>query len=171
MIRVKQLLLILVLPLFAFTAMHKYYISVTQIDYIPEKQSVQITSRIFIDDFEKLLRERYDDNIALADKNDASTTDIYIEKYLNEKIKIKINGKVANLTFIGKEYDTDIVKCYLEIVGIKKIESIEISNQVFFDLFSEQQNIVKTKIYNKQKSFLLDKNNKKALLNFDKIKS
>ena len=171
MIRVKQLLLIIVLPLFAFTAMHKYYISVTQIDYIPEKQSVQITSRIFIDDFEKLLRERYDDNIALADKNDASTTDIYIEKYLNEKIKIKINGKVANLTFIGKEYDTDIVKCYLEIVGIKKIESIEISNQVFFDLFSEQQNIVKTKIYNKQKSFLLDKNNKKALLNFDKIKS
>ena len=164
---VKKLFLILLLPLFAFTTMHKYYVSVTQIDYLPEKQSVQITSRIFIDDFEKLLRERYDNNIALADNNESSTTDIYFEKYLSEKIKIKINGKEANLTFIGKEYDTDIVKCYLEIVGIKKIESIEISNQVLFDLFSEQQNIVKTKIYDKQKSFLLDKNNKNALLNFN----
>lgn len=165
--RFKQLLLILILPLFAFTGVHKYYISVTQIDYSQSKQSVQITSRIFIDDLEKLLRERYDGSITLAGKNESSTTDTYIEKYLSEKIKIEINGKDAHITFIGKEYDTDIVKCYLEIEGVKKIESIEISNQILFDLFNDQQNIVKTKIYNKQKSFLLDKNNKNALLNFD----
>ncbi len=164
---IKQLFLILIVPFFAFTTMHKYYVSVTQIDYLQEKQSVQITSRIFIDDFEKLLRERYDDNIILANKNESGITDNYIERYLNEKLKIKINGKDANLLFIGKEYDTDIVKCYLEIEGIKKIESIEISNQVLFDLFSEQQNIVKTKIYNKQKSFLFDRNNKNVLLNID----
>jgi hypothetical protein len=163
----KQLFLILILPLFAFTTMHKYYVSVTQINYLQEKQSVQITSRIFIDDLEKLLRERYDDNLTLADENESTTTDNYIAKYLKEKIKIKINGKDVNMTFIGKEYDTDIVKCYLEIEGIKKIESIEISNQVLFDLFSEQQNIVKTKIYAKQKSFLIDRNNKNALLNFN----
>ena len=164
---IKHLFLILILPLFAFTTMHKYYISVTQINYLQEKQSVQITSRIFIDDLEKLLRERYDDNLTLADENESTTTDNFIARYLKEKIKIKINGKDVNMTFIGKEYDTDIVKCYLEIGGIKKIESIEISNQVLFDLFSEQQNIVKTKIYDKQKSFLIDRNNKNALLNFN----
>lgn len=164
---IKQLFLILILPFFAFTSMHKYYVSVTQIDYLQEKQSVQITSRIFIDDLENLLRARYDDNIALANKNESAATDNYIARYLNEKLKIKINGKDARITFIGKEYDTDIVKCYLEIEGIKKIESIDISNQVLFDLFSEQQNIVKTKIYNKEKSFLLEKNNNNALLNFD----
>ena len=49
----KYLIVLLVLPFFAFTAMHKYYISVTQVNYIQEKQSLQITSRIFIDDFEK----------------------------------------------------------------------------------------------------------------------
>ena len=70
---VKQFFLILMLPLFAFTTMHKYYISVTQINYLQEKQSVQITSRIFIDDFEKLLRERYDENITLADENESSS--------------------------------------------------------------------------------------------------
>lgn len=164
---VKQLFLILVLPLFAFTTMHKYYVSVTQIDYLPNKQSVQITSRIFIDDLEKLLRERYNESLTLVSNKESDSTDVYIEKYLKEKIKIKINGKEVNMIFIGKEYDTDIVKCYLEIEGIKKIESIEISNQVLIDLFSEQQNIVKTKIYSKQKSFLFDRNNINALLNFD----
>ncbi|MGK0254152.1 MAG: hypothetical protein ACI9OE_001643 [Mariniflexile sp.] len=164
---IKLLFLIFILPLFAFTAAHKYYLSVTQIDYLSDKQSVQITSRIFIDDFEKLLRERYDDKITLADKNENGTNDMYIERYLKEKIKIKINGKDVNMSFIGKEYDADIMKCYLEIENIKVINSIEISNQVLLDIFEEQQNIVKTKINSKQKSFLLDRNSKTAVLNFN----
>ena len=79
----KLLLLILVLPLCAFTTMHKYYISVTQIDYLQEKQSVQITSKIFIDDFENLLRERYDESATLEDNDESSSLDVYIYKYLN----------------------------------------------------------------------------------------
>jgi hypothetical protein len=163
----KQLFLILVVPLFAFTAVHKYYVSVTQINYVPSEQSVQIISRIFVDDLEKLLRERYDETITLIAINEESSNNAYIEKYLKEKLKIKINGKEVRLTYVGKEYDADIVKCYLEVEGVKKIESIEISNQVLFDLFDEQQNIVKTKIYSNQKSFLLDRSNKLALLNFN----
>ncbi|MDO7171882.1 DUF6702 family protein [Mariniflexile sp. AS56] len=162
----KRLLILCVLPLLAFTAIHKYYISVTQIDYLQEKQSVQITSRIFIDDFEKLLRERYDDNITLAGKKELSSVDMYVERYLKEKIKIKINNKEVNLNFIGKEYDVDLVKCYLEIEGVKKIESFEISNQVLFDLFGEQQNIIKTKINSQQKSVILIPENNSTVLKF-----
>lgn len=164
---IKTLLLIVVIPLMAFTGFHKYYISVTQVDYIENKQSVQVTARIFIDDFEKVLRERYDANITLADKDEPKSVNGYIERYLKEKIKIKINGKDTNLVFIGKEYDNDIMLCYMEIQKVKKIRSIEISNQVLFDLFEDQQNMIKTKIYSKQKGFLLNKNNKTAVLNFN----
>ncbi|CAH8283851.1 hypothetical protein EV196_103479 [Mariniflexile fucanivorans] len=167
MIYLKRLLILLVLPLFAFTAIHKYYISVTQIDYVPNKQSVQIITRIFTDDFEKLLRERYDETITLAGKNEPSTINLYIERYLSEKIKIKINNKEMNVSFIGKEYDADLVKCYLEIEGVKKIESFEISNEVLFDLFSDQQNIIKTKINSQQKSVILIPQNSSALLKFN----
>ncbi|HEX9600451.1 MAG TPA: DUF6702 family protein, partial [Mariniflexile sp.] len=159
--------ILLIFPLFAFVAIHKYYISVTQIDYLQNKQSVQITTRIFIDDLEKLLRERYDETITLTGKNEPSTADLYIERYLTEKIKIKINNKEANLSFIGKEYDVDLVKCYLEIEGVKKIESLEISNEVLFDLFSDQQNIIKTKINSQQKSVILIPQNRSALLKFN----
>ncbi|MFI0428350.1 DUF6702 family protein [Mariniflexile sp. HMF6888] len=163
----KRLLILLIVPFFAFVAIHKYYISVTQIDYIQNKQSVQITTRIFIDDLEKLLRERYDETITLASVNEPSTTDLYIERYLNEKIKIKINNKEASLSFIGKEYDVDLVKCYLEIEGVKEIESFEISNEVLFDLYSDQQNIIKTKINSQQKSVILIPQNRSALLKFN----
>ncbi|WP_157207724.1 DUF6702 family protein [Mariniflexile maritimum] len=163
----KHLFLLFLLPLWAFTLAHKYYVSVTQIDFMPEKQSVQITSRIFIDDLENLLRERYDKKITLAIKNEMPTTDRVIERYLKEKIKIKINGNSVNLNYIGKEYDTDIVKCYLEIEGIKTIETIEISNQVLFDMFDDQQNIIKTNINKRQKSFILISQNSSNLLTFN----
>ncbi|HMQ43148.1 MAG: peptidase E [Confluentibacter sp.] len=163
----KHLFLLFLLPLWAFTLAHKYYVSVTQIDFMPEKQSVQITSRIFIDDLENLLRERYDKKITLAIKNEMPTTDRVIERYLKEKIKIKINGNSVNLNYIGKEYDTDIVKCYLEIEGIKTIETIEISNQVLFDMFDDQQNIIKTNINKRQKSFNLISQNSSNLLTFN----
>jgi hypothetical protein len=165
--KIKIVFLIAIIPLLAFTSFHKYYISVTQVDYIENEQSVQITSRIFIDDFEKVLRERYDDNLVLGGKNESKDVDKYIENYLKEKIKVTINGKEMNLVFIGKEYDIDLIQCYIEIDKVKKINSIEISNQVLFDLFDEQQNMIKTKINSKQKSFLLNQGNKKALLNFN----
>lgn len=165
--KIKIILLIALVPLFSFTGFHKYYISVTQIDYIKEKQTVQITSRIFIDDFENVLRQRYDENITLDVKNEPKSVDENIENYLNGKIKIKINGKAANLVFIGKEYDLDIMRCYLEIDNVKDISSIEITNKILIDVFEEQQNIIKTNINSKKKSFILTKQEDKALLNFN----
>ncbi|MDO5971633.1 peptidase E [Flavivirga aquimarina] len=164
---IKPFLFFLIIPLFAFTGLHKYYISVTQINFIEEKQSVQITTRIFIDDFENLLRERYDETITLAGNDEPKTTDNYIGKYLKEKIKIKINNEEAYLTFIGKEYDQDIMRCYLEIEKVSNVESFEVSNKVLFDLFEDQQNIIKTKINSKQKSFILIREKDNVLLNFN----
>jgi len=163
---IKLLLIVVVFPLFAFTTMHKYYVSVTQIDYIKEKQSVQITSRIFIDDFENLLRERYDENITLASNKDEKQIDIYIEKYLKSKIEISINNKPSKINFIGKEYEDDIVYCYMEIENVNEINNFEIVNEVLFDMFKEQKNVVRTFINSRHKSFILIPENDKGLLNF-----
>ena len=157
----------MILPLMAFSGLHKYYISVTEVDYIKDKQSVQITSRIFIDDFEKVLRERYNENVVLAGKKETKEVNQYIEAYLRSKMKVRINDNDMNFIFIGKEYDVDIIQCYIEIQNVQQINSIEITNEVLFDLFEDQQNMIKTKINSKQKSFLLNQNNKIAVLNFN----
>ena len=91
----------------------------------------------------------------------------YVEKYLKDKILIKINGIDQNLIFIGREYEDDIMYCYFEIQGVNSIKSFEITNLVLFDIFEEQQNIVRTFINSKHKSFILIKENDKGLLNFE----
>ena len=160
-------LLVGVLSFSAFTYLHKYYISVTQIEYVGEKQSVQIISRIFTDDFEKVLRERYDESITLDANKNETLIDSYIEKYLSEKIKIKIDGKDCQFKYLGKELDVDVVKVYLEIEGVKAISSFKITNKLLFDLFKDQKNMVKLNINSKKKSYLLTLQNDNALLNFN----
>lgn len=162
-----KFLVFFILPFFAFTSVHKYYLSVTEVEYVQEKKAVQIISKIFIDDFENLLRERYDKQILLADKNEQKTTDIYIKKYLTEKIKIKINDKDADFNFIGKQFDNDVITCYLEIEHVKSITSFEISNTVLFDMIDDQQNIIKTNINSQKKSYILISQKDTAVLKFN----
>ena len=164
--RFKLLLLIIVLPLISFTALHKYYVSVTEIEYVSEQKSVQIISRIFIDDFESLLRNRYDERLTLDLENEDDLVNYYTEKYLKEKLKITINGQSVEFNFIGKEYEEDIMLSYLEIVDVDDISSIQVTNRILFELFPEQKNIVRFKINSKNKSILLIKENDKGLLNF-----
>ncbi|MDG1714704.1 DUF6702 family protein [Lacinutrix sp.] len=163
---IKSLLILAIITSIAFVSAHKYYVSITKIEYVSEKQSVQIITRIFIDDLEKLLKERFDNSIVLNSNTNEDQIDNYIEKYLYSRIVILINGKESTLNFIGKEYDDDVVQCYIEIENVASIKSFEIENKVLFDLFSDQKNIVRTKINGKNKSFILIPENDKGMLNF-----
>ena len=162
----KYIILVSLFALFSFSAVHKYYVSITQIEYVKDKQSVQIISRIFVDDIEKLVRQRYDKNITLNDGQDEVIIDGYVKKYLSEKIYISINGTPSILKFIGKEYDDDIMRCYLEIENVASIKSFEIQNKVLFDIFEEQKNIVRNNINGKNKTFVLIPQKDKGMLNF-----
>lgn len=160
----KFLFLAISFTFLSFTVLHKYYVSVTEVEFVKEQKSVQIISRIFIDDFEKLLRERYDKEITLAIEDEKSTVNFYTEKYLKEKFKIKINEQDVEFTFLGKEYEDDIMVNYLEIENIENISSIHVKNRILFDVFPDQQNIVRFKIHSKNKSYLLTKENDKGML-------
>ena len=55
-----RFLLILVLFV-SFTSMgiHKFYMAIYQIDYVPQKKRIQITSRIFVDDLNAAIEKKY----------------------------------------------------------------------------------------------------------------
>ena len=151
----------------SFSFVHKYYVSITKIDFVEEQESLQITSRIFIDDLEDVIRERYNQEIVLDVNEESEMVEFYIESYLKEKVSIKINGENVILNYLGKEYENEILFCYLEIMNIKAIKAIEITNTILFDKFDDQKNIIRLKINNKNKSFMLTRDKQIGLLNFD----
>ena len=163
----KVALLGLILSLSSFTIFHKYYVSVTQVDFVPQERAVQIISRLFVDDIENVLQANFNDTLIIAGPQEPEIVNTYLRDYFNTRFLVNINGKPAKINFLGKEYEGDIMKCYFEISDIAHIDSFEISNKVLFDLTEDQKNIIKTKINGKQLSFILDVNSHKKVLNFN----
>tara|TARA_B100000795_G_C22635458_1_gene374315 strand:+ start:240 stop:737 length:498 start_codon:yes stop_codon:yes gene_type:complete len=161
----KKIALLFLLPLIAFSS-HKYYLSLTQIEYNKKKQSLEIIINVFMDDIEIALNKDYNIDLKLTTKDELKDTDVYFKKYLDKKMKFTIDNKNIKFNYIGKEYEGDLVYFYLEIDGIYNPTSLEISNSLLLPYFEQQQNIVKFKNDNKIQSKILTKNNNKALLNF-----
>ncbi|MBL4605816.1 MAG: hypothetical protein JKY02_09220 [Flavobacteriaceae bacterium] len=161
----KLLLFLIIFPLVSFTA-HKYYLSLTQIEYNKENESLQIIINVFMDDIETALNKEYAIDLKLTTKEELKDADAYFEKYLQDKLNFSVNKNNVVFTYLGKEYEGDLVYFYLEITNIKKPTSLSLSNKILLKHFDKQQNVVKMKVGKKRRSKILNKKNDKALLNF-----
>ncbi|MCZ4318053.1 hypothetical protein O4H26_03530 [Aequorivita viscosa] len=160
-------LLLMVFPLVSGASAHKFYVSITKIEYVKEKNSLQIITKIFTDDIEDVLQQRYDTSISLDTKKETEAADKDLKQYLLQKINIKVNGKAVKLNYLGKEYDTDMMVAYIEVEDVKAIKSIEIENKVLMEMFDEQQNIVHLKTPTTRRSLILDKDEPRGILKFN----
>lgn len=163
----KKFIFLLVVPLLAFSTAHKFYVSVTNINYAEKDDAFQVTTRIFVDDLEDLLKERYGIDANLATGDEASISDGYIERYLRTKFLVYLDGELTNYAFLGKKYDNDVVICYMEIpkVGLDSLQKMEVENEILTDLYDEQKNVVHVKWKGNKKSFVMIKSNAKGMLN------
>jgi hypothetical protein len=134
---------------------HKYYVAVTQMDLVPQKKRVEITSRIFIDDFEKALTKKFKQKPNITTSNELPEAEEWIKQYITEKIKVSINKKPQRIEYLAKEIEGDVIIIYTKIAISKKINTFEIYNSLLTETFQEQQNIVHTNINGNKKSFLM----------------
>lgn len=161
----KSALLLFIIPLLAL-APHKYYLSLTEIQYNQEKESLEIIINVFMDDIELALNKDYDINLQLTTKQELKNSDEYFEKYLKDKLHFKLQDQDLSFKYLGKEYEGDLVFFYLEISDVAAPQPLEVHNTILVQYFDDQQNVVKLKVGKKRKSEILNKKNDKALLKF-----
>jgi len=145
-------------------SIHKFYVSLYQVDFAPEKKMLQITSRIFIDDLNNAIEKKYSKKIHLGAENETNTDLLLFKKYFNEKFTIKVNGQVKDVQFLSKEMEGDVLICYFRITEIRKIESLEIFNAVITDGNSEQQNIMHFSILGVKNTLLFTESSPKGVI-------
>lgn len=147
------LILVLFIGLSSFNV-HKFYVSIYQVDFVPEKKRVEITARIFLDDLNLALEKEFKTKIQLGEKTESSQDVQFLQKYLMKHLKISIDEKEKNIQFLSKEIENNVVIIYLKIVDVKKINSFKIYNNALLELYSDQQNIIQTKFYNKKRNYI-----------------
>lgn len=145
---------------------HKFYMAIYQVNFVPEKKMLQITSRIFVDDLNKTLEKKYNKKSFLGTEKETVESIDLLKKYLAQNFTVKINGQSKAINFLSKEMDGDVLVCYLNAKDISKINTLEINNSVLIDCFSEQQNIVHVDAYGAKKSFLFTENSTIQVLKY-----
>lgn len=147
-------------------SLHKFYVSIFQMNYVPEKKTMQIMARIFTDDLEKALEKKSKKKIYLATPKEAPETEELLKKYLAEKVRIKINNTEKTIRFLGRETEDDVVICYLTVPVSEKINTLEVYNTVLTEIFPDQQNIIHTSVNSNKKSLLLTNSKPKELIEY-----
>src|SRR5687767_3280711 len=91
----------------AENALHPFFVSVTEIQHNSKDRSLEISCKIFTDDFEKTLRQNYKTHIDLLNPRDKAVMDKLISAYIKKRLRIISDGALLNLQFIGYENDEE----------------------------------------------------------------
>ena len=161
----KKIAILFLLFTLAFSS-HKYYLSLTQIEYNKDQDSLEVIINVFMDDIEFAINKEYSVDLRLTTKQELEDVDSYFQKYLRKNLRFLVNKELVNYNFIGKEYEGDLVYFYLEVNVSNSPVSLEVYNTILVTYFEQQQNIIKFKNGSERQSKILSKNTNKALLKF-----
>lgn len=127
---------------FGVSSKHPLHVSTTEINFNAKNKSLEITSRIFTDDFEAVLAKKYNTKTDLSKESVHKAMDELVKKYMASNLKYNINGKPMTANYIGFEKDGEATNVYLEIENAPTLQKINVANSILYDLFDDQMSIL-----------------------------
>ena len=121
--------------------MHDYHVSIVEIGYHPTKGKIEISQKLFVDDFEKALM--LDGQLIHLEKelNNSPSKDIIIQ-YLNKHFSLSTNEEEIELQFVGAEWeDYHAFYVYWESTVPSNLQTLTINNDVFLEVSTDHQNM------------------------------
>ncbi len=156
-----------ILYFISFLFLHEFYVSISYMEYDSERKAIEVQKKIFFDDFEIALKKK--NNLDKFDILNSKTelVDNYIEAYLKENVSFEVNDKVYDINYLGHEYINGTINCYYEVLKVKKIKNIIITDRSLFSSFDEQENLIYFEMMNKLSTIRLKNPNQKDEIIFN----
>lgn len=126
---------------------HPLKLSLSQIEYTDESELLKLSLRLFLTDVnEALVFDPDNYELALGQPDEAPRAEMLLLGYLNEAFYLRVNDELVELEIKSKELSGEGINLALvvdfEFRVPPPINTIEIKNAVFMDLFPDQSNIV-----------------------------
>jgi len=145
---------------------HPIHISVIEINHNAADKTLEISCKIFTDDFEKTLAKKYNAKVDLINPPNKAAMDSLIKKYILSHLSIKANGKPVAFSYIGFEHEVEAVYSYIEVENIPSVGKFDITTDVMYDTFEDQMNILHVMVNGSRKSTRLNYPTKNAVISF-----
>ncbi|AHF16804.1 DUF6702 family protein [Niabella soli] len=147
---------------FSSTALHPFHVSASEIEYNAKENRLEISSKIFTDDFEKVLERLYKTKADFNNKTLKPQMNGLVTQYITTHLSVRTNGRLLPLKFFGWEVDHEAVYIYTTAAAPNfDAKNITVENTILYDLFEDQLNIV---------HFIVNGNRKSSKLNYPERK-
>jgi hypothetical protein len=137
-------------------ATHPYYISVVEINHNAGEKTLEISCKIFTNDFETTLEKAYNTKVDLVNPKDRSAMDKLIAEYIHKHFSISLEGKRLNYSYIGFEKEDEAIYSYFQVENVPAVKKIDVNDSILHDFSSQQINIVHCIVGGKRLSNKLD---------------
>ncbi|HUR65346.1 MAG TPA: DUF6702 family protein [Chitinophagaceae bacterium] len=145
---------------------HPLHVSVIEINHNAMDKTLEISCKIFTDDFEKVLAKNYKTKVDLINPPNKATMDTLVKKYLSTHLSLKANGKPVSFSYVGFENDHEAAYGYIEVLNVPSLTRIDISTSIMYDMFEDQMSIFHVIVDGKRKSTKLNYPDKEAVISF-----
>ena len=165
----KWLLIPLLAVLFGFHPPnpHPFHVSVVEINHNADDRNLEISCKIFTDDFEKILAKNYKTRVDLINPADRKATDKLVSDYINTHLQLQADGKQLSLSYLGFEREDDAIYVYVEVPQVSTLKKISIVNSLMYDLFDDQTNLMHVIVKGNRKSGKLEYPRKETQFEFN----
>jgi hypothetical protein len=122
--------------------LHPVHVTLTSIDYVKEKRALDVFVKLYYDDF---LLDCLNDGRELKTEVSAGGNDelrLLMEKYLGEKIIIRINDNVVHGILKDIGVQDNEARVNLEYRDVQKPSTIAVQNLIMTGLYSDQSNMM-----------------------------
>lgn len=125
---------------------HPFYVSMTDIKYNTQQTRLEVSVRIFTNDFEKALRNQYKTNIDLLNPSNKAAVDKYVANYIQKHVQLMVNDKPVILKYIGYEKEEESIWSYFEVANLPSPRNITVQNSLLYEVTHEQVNMLHLQI-------------------------
>lgn len=150
----------------ANTGRHPIYVSVAEIEHNAKEKTLEVSCKVFTDDFEKTLRSTYNTHVDLSDPKTKPAMDKLVSDYVLKHLKIVVDGKPVLLKYLGFEKIEEGILSYYQADNISSVKKITVTDDVLFEFNEQQMSLIHVIVGGQRKSTKLDNPEKVAVLEF-----
>ena len=131
---------------------HPLFISVTEMEHNQKDKIVEISCKIFTDDFEKTLRMNTKEKVDLLNPALKSQMEKLVNSYIQNHLIVQIDSRKVAMKFLGYEQQEEGIKSYFQVDNISSIKKIQVFNNLLYEFNIQQMGIIHAIVNGNRKS-------------------
>ena len=135
---------------------HPFHVGVLEIEHNAKDRILELSCKLFTDDFENALRTRYQVPVDLSSPAKKTPMDSLIARYMKEQLVLSVNGKKTAGTYLGFEQEKEAVYVFIEYAAPSPLQQLQADCGLLYEQFTDQINIFHVTVAGRRQSSKLN---------------